>query len=555
METNSQKTSDKKPKRICLLQLTRIGDVIQTFQAAKQLKEDHPEVQLFLIARKSMARQLAFLLDEVFEEVFYIDLKDFSPGDGFALNNSLERINTFCAAIGEKNLDLLVNLSFNKSSSYLASLVPCRLKMGIRRNEANQLEVTDKWSQYVYSTVMNSALNPFNLVDIYKYILGAKIYEPPQTESTRDKLIVVHPFASAKKKRWGANKWVDLIHKTLKENKDCKLAIVGAPSDAKEAHGLANSPALAEFKDRINDTTGSDSVEETYKLLLKARLAICHDSMVSHLAAVAGTPTLVLSLGTVRPSETTPYQRNVLNVSPRRNCFPCEPSQECELLPCHKDISHQLAASLAGAVLREETLDDKFFAEKVSPFYLNNVSVFAPHFTEMGMELIDITQAPLTKSDVFRTFYRIMWSFYLKGVDSSYPLPSLSNEILASLVEHQKGCGYIFELYGFGMKYAKAIIEEAKKEDPKIKKIQENISKLAEIDQLCALTKGSYPMLKPVVDFFFVNKANAQGNNIIDITESNLLSFYEGQTLSQILYDLMDKITAPSMVKSKETEV
>lgn len=144
-----------------------------------------------------------------------------------------------------------------------------------------------------------------------------------------------------------------------------------------------------------------------------------------------------------------------------------------------------------------------------------------------------------------------MWSFYLRDVETSYPLPSLSNESLATLVEHQKGCEYIFELYSFGMKHAKAIIEEAKKEDPKIQKIQDNIKRLAEIDDLSAVTKASYPMLKPIVDFFFVNKANAKGENIIDITESNLLSFYEGRNLVQILFDLMERVTGPQLKEHK----
>lgn len=542
-------------KNIGIVQLTRIGDVIQTWQAAKQLKADYPEANLFLVARKSMAGQLGFLLDEVFDEVFYLDVKEFLPSRDFPLQEGLVKAREFCARVGAKNLDLLVNLSFNKSSSYLATMIPAKLKMGLLRNQINQIAIEDKWSQYVYSTVMNSSLNPFNLVDIFKFILGAKTYEPPRIETPREDIIAIHPFASVKKKRWGANKWIDLAHKLLKENPGFRLCVLGAGNERGEAEAIAEAPALKEFAPRVRNMAGENTIQDTYDLLKRAKLLVCHDSMVSHLAAAAGAPTLTLSMGVVRPSETTPYQHNVLNLAPRRSCFPCSLEKKCELLPCHKDISHQLAGAVAGAVLREETLDQHFFAEKISPFYLNNVSVFAPHFANTGMELIDITQAPSATEDVFKTFYRIMWSFYLRGVDESCAMPVLAKDALSALDEHRKGCGYIFELYSFGMKYAKAIVEEAKKEDPKIKKIQENINKLSEIDELCAVTKASYPMLKPVVDFFFVNKANAKGSNIIDITESNLLSFYEGQTLAQILYDLSDKLAGPAMRKEKEREV
>ena len=42
-------------KTIAIMQLTRFGDVIQTFQAAKELKKQHPDVRLVLIARKKFA--------------------------------------------------------------------------------------------------------------------------------------------------------------------------------------------------------------------------------------------------------------------------------------------------------------------------------------------------------------------------------------------------------------------------------------------------------------------------------------------------------------------
>ena len=542
--------SETNVKKIGIIQLTRIGDVIQTLQAAKQLKKDHPEAQLHLVARKQMAAGLAFLLDEVFESVLYLDVKEIIPSRDFPLESALAKTKEFTDQISALGLDVLINLSFNKSSSYLTAISKARFKMGVTRNEMNQLVVNDKWSQYVYSSVMNSTLNPFNLVDIFKFILGAKTFSPTYEERKRENKIVLHPFASTKKKRWGVNKWTDLLYKVLKENPEYDVYMVGAPSEAKEALALEESAALGEFKARFHNLVGKTSIQETYTLLSSAKILISHDSMVSHLAALTQTPTVVLSLGPVRPSETTPYQHNVLNIVPRRSCFPCRPESACELLPCHKDISHQLTSQIIGEILREETLDKEFFSKEVSPFYLNSVSVFAPNFTTTGMELVDITEAKPSAEDVFRTFYRIIWSYYLKGIDASYPLPELSNETLATLVEHQKGSSYIYELYTFGMKYANAIVKEARNDDPSIAKIQENIAKLSEIDELAALTKKTYPMLKPIVDFFFVNKANAQGENIVDITQSNLLSFYEAQGLVKVLYDLAERIVGPRMKAS-----
>ena len=56
-------------KTFTLIQLTRLGDLVQTYQAAKALKEIHPEVNLKLIARKNFAESLHFLLKDTFPSI------------------------------------------------------------------------------------------------------------------------------------------------------------------------------------------------------------------------------------------------------------------------------------------------------------------------------------------------------------------------------------------------------------------------------------------------------------------------------------------------------
>ncbi len=75
-------------KNIAIAQLTRIGDVVQTWQAARALKIDHPEARLFLIARKAMAQGLNFLLEGTFEEILYVDVKEIIPSKNTALKES-----------------------------------------------------------------------------------------------------------------------------------------------------------------------------------------------------------------------------------------------------------------------------------------------------------------------------------------------------------------------------------------------------------------------------------------------------------------------------------
>lgn len=528
--------------KIAVVQLTRIGDVIQTYQAAAQLKKERADVELTLVARKTFAQGLEFLLAKVFDHITYLDVRDFIPSKNVSLEKSQERIQGFVNDINKLELDVLVNLSFCKSSAYLCSLIRAPHKMGIRRNDKNEIVINDKWSQFVYSSVMNSTLSPFNLVDVYKFMLGAQSVQPNRIEKKRENILVIHPFASSKKKSWGTSRWIDFTYKFMKDNSNVDVYIVGGKADKQDAERISKSSALQSFESRIYNCAGDFSIEDTYKLLERAKLLACHDSMVSHLAAVAQTPTMVISLGTVRPPETTSYQHNVLNFAPRRKCFPCLPSESCDLLPCHKDIPHQLISSVATGIFNEKNLDKSFFNEFISPFHMQNVSIFAPNFDESGMELIDITESEPTTADVFRTIYRVAWSFYLRSVEVGRKIPNMTGESRASLHAHIKGAQHIFELYQFGMKYTNAILVELEKKTPNLQAMKDNIQRLSEIDQLCAMTKRNNPFLKPLVDFFFVNKANALGSDLKEITQNNLLSFFDAQSLVQITYELMNKI-------------
>jgi len=62
-------------KWISILQLTRIGDILQTAQAVRLLKINHPEIKVQLVARKQFAEPIQFIIDQVFDECISLDLK------------------------------------------------------------------------------------------------------------------------------------------------------------------------------------------------------------------------------------------------------------------------------------------------------------------------------------------------------------------------------------------------------------------------------------------------------------------------------------------------
>lgn len=536
--------------KICIIQLTRIGDLIQTYQAAKQVKNENPNVELTLIARKKFSHGLHFLLSSVFTNIIELNTQDFFKSSTDDLKKCHTRLHNFVHDIKKYDFDLVVNLSFNKSSSFLTTLIAKKLKMGVYRNSRAEVGMDDKWSQFVYSNVMGGTSCPINLVDIYKNMLGAKEIDVTNFETPKNKVITVHPFASTSKKSWGIGKWNELIYKLLKDDNEININIVGAPQDAEQAKRIMDNPAIQTFSNRINNKVGINSIEDTFNDLSDSHMFIGHDSMVSHLAAVLRMPSLILSLGSVRPHETNPYNDRTYNLTPRNKCFPCTIEERCDLLPCHGSINHQTVVAMTKSMLAGQKITRNSLMNNLTGFHIDTVNILSSSFDEAGLKLSEVTENNPSTKEVFRTFYRILWSYYLTGKEVGTDIPKVTPEVSKALATHLDGSNYLYELYNYGFTFCNRILDEAETDTPSIQKIQDGVNKLTEIDSLCNITKKTYPQLEPLIDFFYVNKANAQGSNIIDITNNNLISFHEATNLTAILNDLINKTVGPRIDQS-----
>lgn len=543
--------------KIAIIQMTRIGDLIQTTQAARQMKAENSDAHLTLIARKKFAKGINFLLETVFDEIILFDTIDFLQSKN--LKESKKEVSNFVSELNSKKFDFSINLSFSKSSSYLSSIINAEYKMGISRNNKSEITISDKWSQYIYSNVMNGSNVPFSLVDIYRYIIGVEetlVLDPDPDFSKRENNIVIHPFASQRKKKWGISRWTELIYKMAKEHPESTFHIVGGKEDQTDATRLINTPSLHNLRDRVKVHVEGSSIKDTYKLLMNARLFIGHDSMVSHLASETLTPSLIVSLGTVRPFETSPYNNQAINIAPKNKCYPCNISEKCELLPCHNSINHQVVSVVASALLNNEKVTNEYLLANLTPLHLDPIRIYGSSYDSNGLVLKEISNNYSSINDVFKAYYKIIWLYYLRGVETNSQLPDISQSTAQQLQQYTSGVNYLFELYNFGVKYSNKIIEGAQAKETNFNEIQSDINKMAEIDNLCSITKRNYPLLQGIVDYFYVNKANALGDNLLEISQHNLLNYYDASNLIAVINDFIEKSVSPHIAPTNlNTEV
>lgn len=536
--------AESSPITLAIVQLTRFGDLIQTAQAIEELKRIHPEYRVILIARSQFARPLDFVLKKTFDKIYYLDTKKiFANAETNGLNASILELNQFLAELSTESIEVLINLSFSKSSSYLSSLVKSVHKIGSFFDFNNKMQINDKWSQLLYATVMRGTLNPFALVDLFKNIIGVKPTPQKNTPinmNSRSNIVVIHPFASQERKAWKAEKWVEVIYRTLKENENYVIHIVGAKNEILKSQMITENPLLKTFGHRIQNLTGRTTLSELSNELKKARLFVGHDSMVGHLAALNATATLTVSLGSVRPQETTPYHANAYNLAPRTKCFPCFPSDACSFNQCHHDIPYQVVSGAIKQLLDKGQITKDWVKGSVSSFHISSVNFYRSHFQNGHMALESLIENHVDTPDIFRSFYKIAWSFVINDTDENLPFPKLSPNTHRELLDALTGLQHLYELSEFGKKYSHYILEEISSKTPSISKIKDYSKKIDEIDQLHGLVLKTSPNLAPIIDYFALRKANLYGDSIVKLTESSYYAFLECSSLCSILFELVE---------------
>lgn len=521
---------------ITVVQMTRFGDLLQTIWAVKDLKKQNPNIKVNLVARKKFGEPLKFLLDQYFDNTYLLNPSSFLTEDlTQGIDSTLDAINSWESKV-------VVNLSFSKTSAYLCNLINADFKLGLVANNFGAVQAMGSWSEFVYSTVMRGALNPFSLVDIFRFILGIKEKPTFPERNVSGKEIVIHPFASIERKSWNMSKWSEVLYSTLKNNPDIQISIVGSKEDLKKAEELRNNPLLASYKDRLSLECGTLSLEQLHKKLSESFLFCGHDSMVGHLASLAGTQSLTLALGSVRADETTPYGINNFVISPKTDCYPCFPTDACDNFKCHKDMSYKVATESLQQLIDSNTISYEKIKENISPLHLSTVDILKTEFKSSGLfSLVNLQEGNQTTKELYRTFYRIVWLYMLEQTEENTSFPQINQISLKQIEAFIPNLKQLFELAEFGKKYSRFILEEVSKDQPDLNYIKDCGTKIEEIDEMQVLVGKASPALNPIIDFFNLKKSNMNGANLVELCSSSF-EIYQGiASFCNILYDLISK--------------
>ncbi len=142
-------------------------------------------------------------------------------------------------------------------------------------------------------------------------------------------LVVLHPGAGSARKRWPAERFAALAERLAARG--YAVAVTCGPSDEE-----AVSHVRRHLREARVDILDGLALEDLAAVLARARLVVGNDSGVTHLAALAGAPTLAL-FGPFDPAYWAPIGPRVVALDAGTACShrsdPRDGCRRCDLLP------------------------------------------------------------------------------------------------------------------------------------------------------------------------------------------------------------------------------
>ena len=317
------------PKRILVIKLSSLGDIVHTLPAVAALRIQFPSAKISWLVKSQWASILEANPD--IDEVWRFDV---------AWSNWPRLIR----AIRLRRYDLVVDFQGLFRTGLLGVLSGAKKRIGFARaREGARWMYTDRvslpgedessWRLLpMHAVDRNMAIakclgadvscSTFHLpeLDDDKKVIGGLLQQSGVERHTQ--LIGLAPWSRSVLKSWPLTRFVELAEEIMRSSED-RVVLIGGPSDVVFAKEFSRLEAQG-----LINFTGKLSLRQLPPLLRRMNLVIGNDSSLIHLAVGVNTPVLAI-IGPTEPKATGPYplahhsvQRTELSCSPcgQRTC-------------------------------------------------------------------------------------------------------------------------------------------------------------------------------------------------------------------------------------------
>lgn len=334
---------------ILLLQLGRLGDLVQTLPLIRRLKADDPEIRVTLVCLQDFQEVVRdsggwdFLIPVRLEDTDALANKEVR--DAFPHRPPFDSIPAF-----HREYDAVVTLNPDLGSAALCDRIQARQKFGRIRTYDGELRLLGPWAKYVFAMVAHRHENQFNLVDIHMGMAGVaprpQAPSLPISPSRRDEaralllacgwkggrpLIALQTGSSDLHRAWELDRFAALATRLIEDG--AEVVLLGDPREKQRAEEVARNSGRA-----CVVVAGKGSLPLLPAVIAACDLLVSNDTGPIHVAAAVGTPTLGLYFATAWYSETAPYGEGHAVLQVEIPCAPCSAASRCAVQKCRDHL-------------------------------------------------------------------------------------------------------------------------------------------------------------------------------------------------------------------------
>ncbi|CUS31526.1 glycosyltransferase family 9 protein [Candidatus Nitrospira nitrificans] len=305
--------------RALVIQLARLGDLVQSLPAMTQLRARHPETQFDLLCPSHLAEVGRLLpgLGKVLEwDGAAWQRRAMAVQEDLRADHLME-IETALAALAPDRYDCAYVLNQHRRALVTGSLLAREMKGPLLHGPLG--EALTPWAAYVRAVAQRRLGQRVHLADAFCGLCGVS---PPGYVVTLDPPVVRLPDdlepigkrgapwialivgAGEAERCVPAEVWRRWINAFLASSSQGRVVLVGAERErAAEIQASVPLSALG----RIWDTTGRTSLSQLAAILARCHRVVGSDTGPLHLAAALGRPVIGWYFARARVHETGPY--------------------------------------------------------------------------------------------------------------------------------------------------------------------------------------------------------------------------------------------------------
>jgi ADP-heptose:LPS heptosyltransferase len=312
-----------KVKKILIIRLDRIGDVVLSTAAIRALRQHFPETVIH------------FMVTEY--------TKDIIIG-----NPNIDAVRVYGKDSLERDYDIAIALHPGMRQNYLTFISGAQIRIGYASSGGGF---------FLTQIVADNSKEPFcheveltlKAVEVLGCTLKEKYLQISKSEkadkfiqhllnglgiSSFDFLVIIHPGARQEYLRWNEGKFSHIAWRLMREKK-AKIIIIGTPQERKLVEKVCSG--IPEKPFYYLDLTLSQLIS----LLSKGKLFIGNSTGPMHIAAALGIPVVAI-FGPQHPKDSYlrwgPWSQKSIVVSRETGCSNCLPS-ECRGFKCLQSVS------------------------------------------------------------------------------------------------------------------------------------------------------------------------------------------------------------------------